>query len=123
MTKVYFPQDKAIRVHLSRVKLCPSNFPAGFYWYGGKKRGSGHQPKWVEQMMAVEGQMEAQAGDKSLTNEESHAKDQQDGAKGKRRKSTGQRNELEGKKKNSAGGQPVAKNTRTRQVLPPVQYS
>ena len=113
MTKVYFPQDKAIRVHLSRVKLCPSNFPAGFYWYGGKKRGSGHQPKWVEQMMAVEGQMEAQAGDKSLTKEESHAKGQQDRAKGKRRESTGQRNELEGKKKNSARDQPVAKKTWT----------
>ena len=34
--KVYRPQDRGIQVHQSRVKHCPSSFPAGFYWYGGK---------------------------------------------------------------------------------------
>ena len=45
--KVYFPQDPQIRVHQSRVKLCPSGFPAGYYWYGTKRRGPGRPPKWV----------------------------------------------------------------------------
>ena len=47
VVKVYFPQDHGIRIHQSRVKLCPPNFPAGFYWYGGKRRGPGRPPKWV----------------------------------------------------------------------------
>ena len=29
--KVYFPQDDEIKVHQSRVKSCPPNFPAEFY--------------------------------------------------------------------------------------------
>ena len=78
VTKVYFPQDKEIRVHLSRVKLCPPNFPAGFYWYGGKKRGPGHPPKWVEQMMALNIQSEVQTGDESRIKDGSHATDHQD---------------------------------------------
>ena len=49
--KVYFPQDGRIRVHQSRVKTCPPNFPAGFYWYGGRRRGPGRPPKWVTSMM------------------------------------------------------------------------
>ena len=47
MVKVYFPQDPSIQVHQSRVKVCPPNFPSGFYWYGGKRRGPGRPPKWV----------------------------------------------------------------------------
>ena len=50
--KVYFPQDGRIRVHQLRVKTCPPNFPAGFYWYGGRRRGPGHPPKWVTSMMS-----------------------------------------------------------------------
>ena len=34
--KVYHPQKDGITVHLSKVKHCPINFPAGFYWYGSK---------------------------------------------------------------------------------------
>ena len=49
--KVYFPQDPQIRVHESRVKHCPANFPAGFYWYGGKRRGPGRPPKWVTTLL------------------------------------------------------------------------
>ena len=51
VTKVYFPQDQPICVHESRVKPCPENFPAGFYWYGGKRRGPGGQPKWVSAVL------------------------------------------------------------------------
>ena len=50
--KVYHPQKDGITVHLSRVKQCPINFPAGFYWYGGKSKGPGRPPKWVEQLLA-----------------------------------------------------------------------
>jgi len=32
VAKVYHPQDGGIQVHQSRVKHCPPNFPAGFYW-------------------------------------------------------------------------------------------
>ena len=50
VTKVYFPKDGGIQVHQSRVKHCPPNFPADFYWYGGKQRDPGRPPKWVEQV-------------------------------------------------------------------------
>ena len=45
--KVYFPQDKVIRVHLSRVTPCPNEFPPGFYWYWTKRHSPGRPPKWV----------------------------------------------------------------------------
>ena len=31
VVNVYFPQDKTITIHQTRVKSCPSNFPASFY--------------------------------------------------------------------------------------------
>jgi len=51
VTKVYRPQDGGIQIHQSRVKHCPPNFLAGFYWYGGKQRGLGRPPKWVEVLL------------------------------------------------------------------------
>ena len=51
-SKVYNPQKEGIKVHQSRVKHCPADFPAGFYWYGGKSKGPGRPPKWVEQLLA-----------------------------------------------------------------------
>ena len=56
-SKVYFLQDGNIQVHQSRVKLCPTNFPCGFYWYGGRRRGPGHPPKWVEELMEFSGEL------------------------------------------------------------------
>jgi len=50
--KVYYPQDGQIQVHLSRVMECPPEFPAGYYWYGGKRHGSGCSPKWVDRLLA-----------------------------------------------------------------------
>ena len=50
--KVYLPQKDVIKVHQSRVKHCPVEFPAGFYWYGGRSKGPGRPPKWVEQLLA-----------------------------------------------------------------------
>ena len=39
--KVYHPQHGKITVHRSRLCKCPENFPAGYYWYGGKQKGPG----------------------------------------------------------------------------------
>ena len=51
VSKVYQPQSPAIYVHQSRVKPCPCNFPAGFYWHGGNNKGPGRPPKWVDQLL------------------------------------------------------------------------
>ena len=51
VSKVYFPQEGAIQVHQSRVCPCPSEFPAGYFWYGSKRRGPGRPPKWTEALM------------------------------------------------------------------------
>ena len=60
VSKVYFPQDGNIQVHQSCVKLCPTNFPSGFYWYGGRRRGPGRPPKWVEELMEFSGDVAPQ---------------------------------------------------------------
>ena len=39
-SKVYFPDEKSIQVHQSRVCPCPLRFPAGYYWYGGRRQGA-----------------------------------------------------------------------------------
>ena len=52
VTKVYSPQEGAIKVHQSRVCLCPTQFPPGYYWYGGKRKGPGRPPKWVDRLLA-----------------------------------------------------------------------
>jgi len=54
ITKVYFPQESAIQVHQSRVCLCPTAFPAGYYWYGNKRKGPGQAPKWVDKLLSDE---------------------------------------------------------------------
>ena len=51
LAKVYFPQDRNIQVHQSRVKMCPPKFPSGFYWYGGRRRGPGRPPRWVSEVL------------------------------------------------------------------------
>ena len=61
--KVYFPQDQAIRVHLSRVTPCPSEFPPGFYWYGTKRHSPGRPPKWVQQLLSEDPSNESQEPD------------------------------------------------------------
>ena len=51
VVKVYHPQHGEICVHQSRVCKCPDNFPAGYFWYGGKRSGPGRPPKWVEKFL------------------------------------------------------------------------
>ena len=49
--KVYSPQDGTISVHASLVTRCPPAFPAGSYWYGGRRSGPGRPPRWVDQLV------------------------------------------------------------------------
>ena len=54
-SKVYFPEEAVIQVHQTRVCPCPTQFPPGYYWYGGKRRGPGRPPKWVDKLLSEEG--------------------------------------------------------------------
>jgi len=54
VSKEYFPQEKSIQIHQSRVQLCPSNFPASYYWYSSKRAGPGRPPKWVDHLMTTD---------------------------------------------------------------------
>ena len=37
---------------MSRTCTCPTGFPAAvYYWYGEKKKGPGHPPKWVKDLL------------------------------------------------------------------------
>ena len=54
-TKVYFPQERLVHVHLNCVKPCPIGFTPGYYWYGGRRCGPGRPPKWVEAIITEEG--------------------------------------------------------------------
>lgn len=59
IVKVFFPAEGPIQVHQSRVCWhrsrvcrCPDQLPAGFYWYGGKRKNSGKTPKWLKILLA-----------------------------------------------------------------------
>ena len=43
-SKVYFPDDGTIQVHLSRVCGCPTDLLGGFHWYGRRRAGPGRGP-------------------------------------------------------------------------------
>ena len=61
--KVYHPQEDTICVHQSRVCRCPDGFPAGYYWYGGRRKGPGRPPKWVELLLQSGSSLDAVAGE------------------------------------------------------------
>ena len=48
-----FPEHGNIQIHQRRIQLCGLDFPAGFYWYGGRSVGPGHPPEWVNKLLAV----------------------------------------------------------------------
>ena len=50
VVKVYFLQEDTLQVHLSRVCPAPSDFPAGYYWYGGSCCGPGKPPEWINSL-------------------------------------------------------------------------
>ena len=52
VTNVYFPGDAPIKIHQNRVSHCPKEFPAGYFWYGGKRKGTGKPPRWVEELLS-----------------------------------------------------------------------
>ena len=41
-----------IKIHQNRVSHCPKEFPAGYFWYGGKRKGTGKPPRWVEELLS-----------------------------------------------------------------------
>ena len=51
VVKVYYPQHGEMRVHMTRVCPSPENFPAAYYWYGGRQRGAGRPPRWVDHFL------------------------------------------------------------------------
>ena len=51
VTNIYFPGDAPIEIHQNRVSHCPKEFPAGYFWYGGKRKGAGRPPRWVETLL------------------------------------------------------------------------
>ena len=69
VVKVHFPEEGAIQVHQSRVCPCPPQLPAGFYWYGGRKKNPGRLPQWLDRLLSdqkdheVSNQMEESDGD------------------------------------------------------------
>ena len=48
---VYYPQHGEMRVHMTRVCPSPENFPAAYYWYGGRQQGAGRPPRWVDHFL------------------------------------------------------------------------
>ena len=51
LISLYFPGNAPIKVHQNRESHCPKEFPAGYFWYGGKRKGSGKPPRWVEELL------------------------------------------------------------------------
>eukprot|EP00731_Ephydatia_muelleri_P031156 Em0022g670a len=48
-SKVYFPEEECIKVHLTRTSLCPVGFPNGFYWYRRRQSSNSRlYPEWVD---------------------------------------------------------------------------
>ena len=51
VAKVYFPEEDTIQIHQSRVCICPTGFPPGYYWYGSKCHSSATLPRWIHRFM------------------------------------------------------------------------
>ena len=75
VVRVYSPQDKPIRVHLSRVTPCPSEFPPGYYWYGTRRHSPGRPPKWVQKLLNGDAAELATENDSAVEPEESGVED------------------------------------------------
>ena len=48
LAKVYFPQQRKIQVHQTRVQPCPPDWPNSYYWYGDKRDRPGRPPAWTK---------------------------------------------------------------------------
>ena len=121
LCKVYFPLEKNIQVHQTRVQPCPMNFPAGCYWYGSKRAGPGCPPKWVDRLMTT---------DEPMVNQDDN--DLDDGnAEEFEPESETIHTELDYSDRNKAGTNVTMnqnsdtrkmKKTRTRTIIPPARY-
>ena len=72
MTDVYFPGDAPIKIHQNRVPHCPKEFSAGYFWYSGKRKGTGKLPKWVEKLLYGQGGLSSE--EEELEPQERHCK-------------------------------------------------
>ena len=82
-TRVYFPDQKTIKIHQSRVQMCSFNFPAGYCWYEKKRTTPGFPPKWAEQLLSTSGTGDEHNDDASIDQHGPHenedaSMDQQD---------------------------------------------
>ena len=73
VSNVYFPNDTQIKVHQSRVSHCPKEFPAGYYWYGGKRKGTGAPPAWVDKLLNSPGQSDFNSSSETAETEMTEA--------------------------------------------------
>ena len=66
-----------IYMHQNRVCIscCPDEFPAGYYWYAGKCKGTGAPPKWVENLLD---QLESSTAGEKEASETSELEKQKD---------------------------------------------
>ena len=51
IVKSYYPQERQIQVHQSRVCPCPNGFPPGYFWYGIRRHSRGRPPKWIQNLL------------------------------------------------------------------------
>lgn len=118
-SKVYLPDQKNIKVHQSRVQMCPLNFPAGYHWYGNKRTSPGRPPKWVDQLLARSDGSDTEDLD-GMT--DSHDQDSDEDAEDT---STQQESEVHTQVCDApvAAASHPTQRTRTRVVKPPSRYS
>ena len=111
--KVYFPQDGSIQVHAHRVTMCPPEFPAGFYWYGSRRRGPGRPPKWVDRMMSSQGATDHDASTEEADKDVDEREDSDTDA---------EESDNPGEEPDSVAIPTQTTRTRTRVVTPPDRY-
>ena len=103
LCKVYFPEEKSIQVHQTRIQPCPMNFPAGYYWYGSGRAGPGRPPKWLDHLIATDEPTISQDDDEGSVHEVEQEKEQSNPPMDQNSKA-------------------MKKQTRTRTVVPPARY-
>ena len=107
--KVYFPEEKSIQVHQTRIHLSPVGFLAGYYWYGSGRAGPGRPPKWVDHLMTTDELTVSQ----DISGEDDEQEDEQES------ESPVETNHID---VTSPNDQNFQKRTQTRTVMPPARY-
>ena len=78
ITVAKVPQYGNIQVHLSRVQRCPLSFPGGHYWYGDKRPGPGHSPKWVKKLLLDGPNSSSRVGNNLSTSDDNNTQSKDD---------------------------------------------